>query len=74
MGSIPDEAWEVLGRTWQEPFSLKSNYAREHTQWVGFLASMGWITCITPDGTNIVPSWHVTREGLQALQNSARKA
>jgi hypothetical protein len=72
LGTIPDEAWEVLGRTWQAPFSLKSDYARKNTLMVAFLSSMGWITNITPDGTNILNSWHCTIEGLQALRNSSK--
>ena len=67
-GRIPEDYWEVLGSIWRHPPTLKSNFAREHCAAIAFLSSMGWVSNITPDGTSTVNTWHVTREGVQALE------
>jgi len=68
LGSIPEEVWEVLHRSWTKPFSISSNFAREHSIATAFAASMGWIGNITPDGLGYSRHWHITMEGLLALQ------
>lgn len=70
LGEIPDEVWEVLRQAWQAPIYLSSNYARENAVSVGFAASMGWLSTIAPDGLSYSRQWHITKEGITALQTS----
>lgn len=71
LGNIPDEVWEVLHKAWSAPIYLASNYAREHSPAVAFAASMGWLSNIAPDGKSYSRQWHITKEGLTALQTSS---
>lgn len=70
LGDIPTEVWGVLSHAWAAPIFLASNYAREHTVSVAFAASMGWLSNIAPDGMSYSRQWHITKEGLTALQTS----
>lgn len=71
LGDIPDEVWQVVDRAWSAPFYISSNYARANSIATAFAASMGWITNITPDGHGYTRQWHITKEGLVALQTSS---
>lgn len=68
LGDIPEEVWGVLTEAWSAPIYLASNYAREHLVAVAFAASMGWLSNIAPDGKSYSRQWHITKEGLTALQ------
>lgn len=69
-GDIPDPVWNLLAFIWSQPVTVSSNAAREQAQWIAFAASMGWISNITPDGSLATRSWHLTAEGLRALETS----
>jgi asparagine N-glycosylation enzyme membrane subunit Stt3 len=62
--------WDLLAFIWVQPITVSSNAAREQAQWLAFAASMGWISTITPDGSQATRSWHLTKEGLLALETS----
>jgi len=64
--------WEVLTKAWESPIYLASNYAREEAISVSFAASMGWVTTIAPDGKSYSRQWHITKEGLLALETSTK--
>lgn len=70
LGDIPDPVWETLACIWTQPVTVSSNLARDQSEWIAFAASMGWISTITPDGQQHTRAWHLTKEGLQALENS----
>ena len=65
---MPPGAWSVLERAWDIPFATSSNFARHHAVAVGFVASLGWISTITPDGQTFGTTWRITKEGLTALE------
>jgi hypothetical protein len=54
------------------PYAIESNYAREKRWAVAFAASVGWLTVVAPDGMSYGRTWHVTAEGLVALQHQRR--
>jgi hypothetical protein len=58
----------VLERAWEMPFSTSSNFARENAPAVGFVASMGWVSTVAPDGEGFGTLWRITKEGLTALE------
>jgi hypothetical protein len=68
-GEVPEGVWDVVESAWNQPFSLASNYAREHLLEVAFAASIGWISTLSPNGIGYSRLWHVTLEGLSALRN-----
>lgn len=68
-GSPPTEVWDVLDRAWAEPFSVSSNFAREQAQAVAIASSLGWITCLTLDGTEFTRRWCITAAGAVAIQS-----
>lgn len=72
LGPIPSQVWEVLTKAWEAPIFLASNYARELATAVSFAASMGWLSTISPDGKSYSRQWHITKEGLLALETSNR--
>ncbi len=72
-GNIPEPVWDILAAIWTLPVTVSSNLARENSEWIAFAASMGWISTITPDGTVHTRSWHLTKEGLVALETSTPK-
>lgn len=49
-------------------FSVSSNFAREYALEVALLASIGWISVVTPDGTAHDRCWRVTARGYMALK------
>lgn len=59
----------MVDRVWYDPPSISSNYARARAPFIAMAASLGWITIIAPDGHSLSHHWHVTKEGLTALQN-----
>lgn len=60
------EQLEVLRKAYLGGFSLQSNFAREHDQLVGALASMGLIS--TKEGENAYGKvWRTTFAGLLEL-------
>ena len=71
LGPIPDAVWEVLQVAWSAPIFIAGNYARSMSPSVAFAASMGWLSNITPDGQSYSRQWHITKEGLMALQTSS---
>lgn len=71
LGPIPDGVWGVLTYAWEAPIYLASNFAREFAPQVAFAASMGWLSTITPDGLSYSRQWHITKEGLVALETSS---
>jgi hypothetical protein len=64
----------MLSLVWECPVFVSSNAARsqEGSEVLAFLASMGWVSNITPDGQNYTRRWHVTREGITALNTKGR--
>ncbi len=62
---------EILQRCYHTPFTLQSNYAREHSKEVAELASRGLLTTRTQDHTpcekygNV---WRVTAAGLCLIE------
>ena len=71
LGPIPESVWEVLRTAWQAPIWIAGNYARAMSPDVAFAASMGWLSNIMPDGLAFSRQWHITKEGLMALQTSS---
>lgn len=66
-GHYPPEAWVVLHDTWSGGISVQSDYARSKADLVAFLASVGWITTIAPDGYTYTRRWRLSPAGLEAL-------
>lgn len=58
---------QVLHRAYMQPFSLQSDYAREHAFEVGELASRGLITTQLWTG-QYGKHWRVSRAGLALLE------
>ncbi len=57
---------EVLRRSWLEPFTTKSDYARLHADVVGMAASDGYLT--TKIATGVYGhSWQITATGIDHL-------
>jgi hypothetical protein len=54
---------DVLRRAWLNPFSTKSDYARQHANLVALAASRGYLTTRL-DRENYGTRWLVTPEGL----------
>lgn len=72
LGPIPPRVWDILTKAWAAPIYLASNYARENSIPVAFAASMGWLSTIAPDGKSYSRQWHLTKEGLLALETSSK--
>lgn len=70
-GTIPPDIWDTLRHVWSECPRCSSNFSREHAPEVAFLASLGWISTIAPDGLDYRRDWRVTAEGLFALEHRA---
>lgn len=68
-GDIPEHVWEVLQAAWDQPFSVASNFSREHAAEVAFAASMGWLSTISPTGRSYTRLWHLTAEGELSLRH-----
>lgn len=49
-------------------FSVSSNFAREYALEVALLASIGWISVVSPDGRAFDRCWRVTARGYMALK------
>lgn len=60
---------QVLHRAHVLGFKCKSDFARTHAPYVGFAASMGYITTQLPDG-RWGDTWHITVKGLSALNTA----
>lgn len=67
-GPIEPEVYDITEAAWASPFTVQSDYARAAAYWVGFAASLGWITTIGLDGTSVGRTWHITARGAQAIQ------
>lgn len=67
-GIPPEEVWHVLETAYSAPIFIASNYAREMSTEVSFAASMGWLSTLTLNGQHYTRRWHVTREGITALE------
>ena len=59
--------YDVLLRTRIDPFTTKSNIAREHADLIGMLASDSLITTKLPDGT-YANRWMITEMGMQWME------
>lgn len=58
----------ILWEAWANPFTTKSDFAREHATAIGILASEGMLTLRhTPWGGAFRNVWRVTPEGLLQL-------
>lgn len=59
---------DVLTLAWLKPFSVQSNFAREHAKEVAALSSSGFITTKTLPGHNLYSTnWKITLAGLECL-------
>jgi hypothetical protein len=58
---------DVLHQAWVRPFSVQSNFAREHAAIVAMAASDGFITTRIAAGV-YARHWHITLKGLQHLK------
>lgn len=56
----------VVTRSREAPFSIQSDFARQHAEAVGIAASFGYIT--TLDVNNECRHWMVTRAGMNLLE------
>lgn len=60
---------EVLERAYKQPFTLQSDYARQHIAAVGAAASLGLLTTQTsPAIKSFGNRWRVTGEGLKFIE------
>lgn len=66
-GPVTEHCWDVLAGLWSEPCTVQSNYAREFAEEIALLASVGWISTVTPDGQGYTRLWRLTGRGLTAL-------
>lgn len=57
---------KVILRAYQNPFSLQSNYARKHANYVGMAASMGLLSTRV-FGSVYSNEWRATMKGLGFL-------
>ena len=58
---------KVLSRAWASPFTTKSDFAREHADFVAMAASDGFIT--TRQATGLYSNvWLITAKGLRHLE------
>lgn len=62
----PTDLAEVLQRAWTSPFSVKSDYARQHAELIAAAASKGLITT-QQNQESFGTSWLITLEGLKVL-------
>ncbi|GJE18778.1 hypothetical protein [Methylobacterium marchantiae] len=68
-GPLPDDIWALLNLVQDYPLAVSSNLAREAAGTVALAASMGWISCVDPDGKGFSRRWRITPEGAFASRN-----
>jgi hypothetical protein len=65
-GPIPPGIYGVLERAHSGCIYLRSDHARSDAHLIALAASLGWITNIHINGTEFLPFWVITQEGLHA--------
>jgi hypothetical protein len=51
-------------------YTVSSDFARQYALEVALLASIGWISVVSPDGRSHDRCWRVTARGYMALKES----
>jgi hypothetical protein len=64
--SLQADLNDVLRRAWVNPFSTKSDFARQHANLVALAASRGYLTTRL-DRENYGTRWLVTPDGLSRV-------
>ena len=67
---------EVVYEAYRKPFTLKSDFARSHTEDVARAASLGLISTIINHGSVVFISdgyWRITKLGLETLAQKEPK-
>lgn len=68
-GDLPHGIWDILHNTWVSPIGISGDHARTYAREVALLASLGWISTVSPDGKTFGRTWHITAAGVTALTN-----
>lgn len=68
-GPLPGGLWDILQNIWVAPLGISGDHARTYAREVALLASMGWISTVSPDGRTFGRTWHITAAGVTALTN-----
>jgi hypothetical protein len=67
---------QIVYEAYRKPFTLKSNFARSHTEDVARAASLGLISCIVNHGSRTFIAdghWRITKLGLETLAQKEPK-
>ena len=68
-GPLPPAVWEVLTRAHTQGIAIQSNHARFYAVELALLASIGWVSTVSPDGRAYSTRWLITPAGITALTN-----
>lgn len=69
IGPLPEGIWDILQNIWVAPLGISGDRSRHYALEIGLLASMGWISTVSPDGRTFGRTWHITAAGVTALEN-----
>lgn len=68
-GELPAGIWSILENIWVAPIGISGDHSRTYAREIALLASIGWISTVSPDGKTFGRTWHITAAGFTALNN-----